>query len=80
MARRRPICPECNEKITREDEENGSIERCCSCRVEMHDHCSNDIDTDNGYKSYCSECYDQLDKMEDDGDVLGDDGFHNLYG
>jgi len=80
MARRRPICPECDEKITREDEENGAIEKCSNCSVEMHDHCSKDIDTDNGYKSYCSNCYDELEAMEDDGDILGDDGFHNLYG
>jgi hypothetical protein len=79
MSRRRPICPECNEKITRENDEEGAIERCCSFGIEMHDCCSKDVDTENGYKSYYSECYDELDEMEDDGDILGDDGFHNLY-
>jgi len=80
MARRRPICPECNEKITRAEEEDGSIARCCNCGVEMHDYCTKDIDTDYGYKSYCSDCYNELDEMEDDGDILGDDGYYNLYG
>ena len=80
MARRRPICPECSEKITREDEDYGAIEKCSGCGVEMHQDCSKDIDTFTGYNSYCSDCYDELEEMEDDGDILGDDGYHNLYG
>jgi len=80
MAKRRPICPECDEKITREDEENGEIERCHDCHVEMHNNCSNDVETDSGYRAYCSECYANLQEMEDDGDILGDDGHNNLYG
>lgn len=81
MARRRPICPQCGEKISREDEENEYVTRCCECGVMMHTSCAIEIE-DNFFdiKDYCNECYEDLEHREDNSDIPGDDGKHNLFG
>ena len=80
MGRRNPICPECGEKITRAELNDGDYTRCGGCGCIMCSGCGTyreeDMDID-----YCSDCYNNYEEYEeeefDDGDPWGDDGRYN---